>query len=104
VEALTETAGKQANTNADEEVLLTGETFPLLGGDKYYELRPPGQAHERIWEQLVERAVFSWALKNAPITDTLSFRAICLLNPFWAREKHTSTYGAAPKLVLCILT
>jgi hypothetical protein len=44
VEALTDTKGKQANTIAEKEGMLSGESFPLNDGDQYYELPPAGQA------------------------------------------------------------
>ena len=54
MEALTDREGKQANTIAEKEEMLRGESFPLNDGDQYYELPPAGQAHERITEQSVE--------------------------------------------------
>ena len=64
---------------AEKEKMLRGESFPMNDGDQYYELPPAGQAHERITEQLVERALFSQSVKKAPGPDKLSFGAIRLL-------------------------
>ena len=79
VEALTDREGKQANTIAEKEEMLTGESFPLNDGDQYYELPPAGQTHGLITEQSVERALFSQSVKKAPGPDKLSFGAIRLL-------------------------
>jgi len=76
VEALTDIEGKQANTIAEKEEMLRGESFPLNDGDQYYELPPAGEAHERITEQSVERALFSQSVKKAPSADKLSNGAI----------------------------
>jgi len=48
VEALTDRQGKQANTIAEEEEILTGDSFPLNDRDQYNELSPAGQANELI--------------------------------------------------------
>jgi len=79
VEALTDREGKQANTIAEKEDMLRGESFPLNDGDQYYELPPAAQAHERITEQSVERALFSQSVKKGPGPDKLSFGAILVL-------------------------
>jgi hypothetical protein len=79
VEALTDREGKHAHTRGEKEKMLRGESFPMNDGDQYYELPPAGQAHERITEQLVERALFSQSVKKAPGPDKLSFGAIRLL-------------------------
>jgi len=47
--------------------------------DQYYKLPPAGQAHERITEQSVERALCSQSVKKAPGPGKWSFRAIRLL-------------------------
>ena len=73
VEAFTIREGKQANTMAEKEIMLRGGFFPLNDGDQYYELPPAGHAHERITEQLVERALFSQSVKTTPGPDKLSF-------------------------------
>jgi hypothetical protein len=54
VEALTDRERKQANTIAEKEKMLRGESFPLSDRDKYYELPPAGRANERIIEHSVE--------------------------------------------------
>jgi hypothetical protein len=46
VEALTDCAGKQGNTIAEQGEMLGGETFLLNDVDHYSELSPAGQAHE----------------------------------------------------------
>jgi len=51
VDALTDRDGKQANTIAEIEEMLRGESFPLNDGDQYYEPPPAGQAQEHITEQ-----------------------------------------------------
>ena len=84
MEALTDREGKQANTIAEKEEMLRGESFPRNDGDQYYELPPAGQAHERITEQSVERALFSQWVKKAPGPDKLSFGALRLL---WKWDK-----------------
>ena len=76
MDALTDIEGKQANAIAKKEEMLRGESFPLNDGDQYYELPPAGQAHERITEQSVERALFSQSVRKAPGPGTLSFGAI----------------------------
>jgi hypothetical protein len=40
VELLTDREGKQANTLAEMEKMLRGESFPMISGDQYYELAP----------------------------------------------------------------
>ena len=79
MEALIDIEGKQANTIAEKEEMLRGESFPLNEGDQNYKLPPAGQAHERITEQSVERALFPQSIKKALGTDKLSCRAIQLL-------------------------
>jgi len=59
VEALTDREGKHLNTIAEKEEMLRGEPFPLNDGDQYYKLPTAGQAHERVPEQSVERALVS---------------------------------------------
>ena len=59
MQALTNRVGKQANTIAEKEEILRGESFPLNDGDQYDELPAAGQAEERISDQLVERSLFS---------------------------------------------
>jgi hypothetical protein len=54
VEALTDREGKQANTIAEKEKMLGGESFTLNDGDQYSELPPAGQSHECLTEQSVE--------------------------------------------------
>ena len=76
VEALSNRERKQANTIAEKEEMLRGESFPLNDGDQYYELHPAGQPHERITEQSVIRALFSQSVEKAPGPDKLSFEAI----------------------------
>jgi len=51
VEVLTDREAKQANTIAEKEEVLRGESFPLNNGDQYYKLPPAGQDHECITEQ-----------------------------------------------------
>jgi hypothetical protein len=84
MEVLCDSKGKQANTIAEKEEMLRGESFPMNDGDQYYELPPAGQAHERITEQSVERALFSQSVKQAPGPNNLSFGAIWLL---WKWDK-----------------
>jgi len=84
MEVLTDREGKQANTIAEKEEMLSGESFPLNDGDQYYEQHPAGQAHERITDQSVERALFSQSVKKAPGPHKLSFGAIRLL---WKWDK-----------------
>jgi len=84
VEALTDREGNQANTLAEQEKLLRGESFPMNDGDLYYAIPPVGQAHERITKQLVDRALFTRSLKKAPSPEKLSFGAIRLL---WRTNK-----------------
>jgi len=79
VEALTDREGIQANTIAEKEKMVRGESFPMNDGDQYYELPPAGQAPERIIKQLVEPALFSQSVKKAPGPNKLSFGAIRLL-------------------------
>jgi hypothetical protein len=79
VEALIDREGKQANTIAEKEEMLKGESFTLNDGDRYYELHPAGQAQERITWQSVKRALFFQSVKNDPCPDKLSFGAILLL-------------------------
>ena len=76
VEALTDREGKQANTIAEKEDMLRGESFPLNDGDQYYTLPPAGLVHERITEQSVEQAWLSQSVKKAPGPDKLWFGAI----------------------------
>jgi hypothetical protein len=78
VEVLTDREGKQANTMAEKEKMLPGESFPMNYDDQYCELPPAGEAHERITEQLVERALFLQSVKKAPDPDKLCFGAIRL--------------------------
>jgi len=94
VEALTDRQAKQANTIAEKEEMLRGESFPLNDGDQYHELPPAGQAHERITEQSVERALFSQSVKKAPGPDKLSFGAIRLLWK-WNRTRIVGLTKAA---------
>jgi hypothetical protein len=54
MEARTHREGKQANTIAEKQEMLQGESFPLNDGDKYYELPPAGRAHKPITEQSVK--------------------------------------------------
>jgi len=79
VEASTHREGKQANTVAEKEEMLRGESFPLHDGDQYYELPPAGQADECITEQSVEQALFSQWVEKAPGPDKLSFGVIQLI-------------------------
>jgi hypothetical protein len=94
VEALTDSEGKQANTIAEKEEMLRGESFPLNDGDKYYEQLPVGQAHERITEQSVKRALILQLVKNAPGQDKLLFGAIWLLWK-WNRTRIVGLTKAA---------
>jgi len=89
MQALTGREGNQANTIAEEEEMLRGESVPLNDGDQYYELPPAGQADEHKTEQSVERALFSQLVKKAPGPDTQLFGAIRLL---WKWDK-TSIVG-----------
>jgi hypothetical protein len=66
MEALANREGKQSNTMAEKEKMITGESFPMNNDDQYNELPPAGEAHEHITEQLVERALFSESVKKAP--------------------------------------
>jgi hypothetical protein len=77
-DALTDRHWKQSNIIAKKEEMLRGESFPLNDGDQYNELPPAGQAHQRVTEQSVERALFSQSAKKAPGPDKLSFGAIPL--------------------------
>jgi hypothetical protein len=79
VEALTDREGKQANTSLEKEEMLRRESFPPNDDDQYYELPPAGSAHTRITEQVVEQALRSQSVNNAPGQDKLSFGAIRLL-------------------------
>jgi hypothetical protein len=63
-------------------------------GDQYFELPPAGQAHEHITEQLVERALFSQSVKQAPGPDKLSMGAICLLWR-WSKTRMVELTKAA---------
>lgn len=53
MEALTARVGNQANTIAEQEKILRGESVPQNDGDQNYELLLAGQAHDRKTEQLV---------------------------------------------------
>ena len=94
MEALADREGKQANTIAEKEEMLRGESFPLNDGDQYYEQPPSGQAHECITERSVERAVFSQSVKKAPGSDKLSFGAIRVLRK-WNRMRIVGLTKAA---------
>jgi len=94
VEALTDREGKQVNTIAEKENMLRGESFPLNDGDQYYEQSPRDQVHERITDELVERALFSQSVKKAPGPDMLSFGAIRLLWK-WNRTRIVGLTKAA---------
>jgi len=94
VQALTDREGKQANTIAEKEKMLTGESFPPNEGDQYYELPPAGHAHECRTEQSVKRALFSQSVKKAPGPAKLSFGAIRL--PWkWNRMRMVGLTKAA---------
>jgi len=54
MEALMAREGKEANTIAKMEQMLTGESFLLNNRDQYSELPPAGQAQQQITEQPVE--------------------------------------------------
>jgi len=94
VEELTDIEWKQANTIAEKEEMLRGESFPLNDGYQYCELPPAGQAHEGITEHSVERAVFSESVNKAPGPDKLSFGAIRLLWK-WNRTRIVGLTKAA---------
>lgn len=53
MEVLTDSEGVQANTIAQMETRLRGESFPTNGGNQYYELAPSGQANQSITQQSV---------------------------------------------------
>jgi len=54
VEALTDTAGKEANTAREEEEMLRCDSFPPNHNDQYSELLPAGSTHMSLTEQAVE--------------------------------------------------
>jgi len=66
VEALTDRQGNQANTSSEKEEMLKHESFPPNDGDQYYELSSAGNAHTRVTEQAVDRAIYSQSVKMAP--------------------------------------
>jgi hypothetical protein len=68
--------GKQANTMAEKEKMLRGESIPRNDGDQYYEQPTVGQGQELITEQLVERALYSHSVKKARGPDKVSVGAI----------------------------
>ena len=79
MEVLTDREGMQANTIAEKETMLRGESFPPDNGDQYYELPPAGPAHKPITEQSVEGALSSQSVMKTPGPDKLSFGAVRLL-------------------------
>jgi hypothetical protein len=84
VEALSDREGNQANTNAEKEEMLRGESFHRNDRDQYNKLPPVCQPPKHITEHSVKRALFSQSVKKAPCPDKLSFRAIRLL---WKWDK-----------------
>ena len=66
VDALTNKAGKQANSSPEKEEMLRRECFPPNDDHQYHELPPPGSAHTLVTEQPVERALSTHSVKKAP--------------------------------------
>jgi len=54
MEVFIERGGKQANTMAEKEKMLTAASFPMNHGVQNYELHPAGRANERITKQVVQ--------------------------------------------------
>jgi hypothetical protein len=79
MEALTNREGKQANTIAEKEKILRGESFPLNDGDQHYIQPPADQAHQLKSEKLVEHALLSQSVRKAPGLDTSSLGVTKLL-------------------------
>jgi len=94
VAALTDRAGKQANTSLKKEEMLRHKFFPPNDGDQYYELLPVGRAHRRVTEQAVERALFSKSVKKALGPNKLSFGTMRLLWK-WDKERILKLTRAA---------
>jgi len=94
LEALTVRDGKQANTITEKEEMLRRKSFPPNEYDQYFELPPPGQAHQSISQQAVGRALFLQSIKKAPGPDKLSLGAVRLLWK-WDTERIVELAKAA---------
>jgi hypothetical protein len=70
---------KEATSFDDKEALIREIAFLPAPRDMAYNSRPRGTMHKQVTTKVVQRALFSQAIKKASGVDRLNFRALQLL-------------------------